>query len=163
MGSNLVGYHYCGPENFSEEALEKAKAYYDRLQTRRAEIQRELDAKADQTGEDWEENDPYVILLKEIFKELDTNEPAYMDDEAMDFSSAIHEYNNGEEFIYNLVAVWGGSGRDVSARTATVGGEKISIVFAGERTWGDSPDGMGFSLFRSIYAIPNMEEILGLF
>lgn len=163
MGADLIGYHYCGPENFSEEILEKAKAYYDRLLNRTLEIKRELDLKTELTNDDWEENDPYVILLGEIYKELDCPEPAYMDDEAMDFSSAIHEYNNGEEFIDNLVAVWRGSGRDVSARTATVGGEKISIVFAGERTWGDSPDGIGFSLFRSISAIPNMEEMLGLF
>jgi hypothetical protein len=159
MGAELIGYHYCGPKEFSEEVLNKASALYDRLRSRIAEVRKELDESVDD-GTDY---DPETKVLEELFKELNCNEPSYMDDAVIDFSSAIHEYENGEDFIQNLISVWRGSGRDVSARYATVGGETISIVFAGERTWGDSPSGAGYSLFRSISGIPGMENLLGLF
>jgi hypothetical protein len=164
MGADLIGYHYCGPKEFSEEVLSKASALYDRLRSRIVEVRKGLDDAGlliDQTTET--EYDAETIVLEELFKELNCNEPSYMDDATMDFSSAIHEYENGEDFIQNLISVWRGSGRDVSARYATVGGETISIVFAGERTWGDSPSGAGYSLFRSISGIPGMEDLLGLF
>lgn len=159
MGADLIGYHYCGPKEFSEEVLSKASALYDRLRSRIVEVRKELDESVD----DETDYDPETKVLEELFKELDCNEPSYMDDATMDFSSAIHEYESGEDFIQNLISVWRGSGRDVSARYATVGGETISIVFAGERTWGDSPGGAGYSLFRSISGIPGMEDLLGLF
>lgn len=159
MGADLIGYHYCGPKEFSEEVLSKAVALYDRFLSRI----RHFEELEDDTSDTYDVMDTYFSVLKEYYKEKGIESvPTYFEDDAMNLMQAMN-FDSGEDFTEALTMVWGGGGRDVSARYITVGEQSFSIVFAGERTWGDSPDGIGYQTFQAVSAIPGMEDLLGLF
>lgn len=40
-------------------------------------------------------------------------------------------------------------GRDLSTRWALIGGRKIEILFAGDMSWGDEPDGHGYNILKT--------------
>lgn len=62
----------------------------------------------------------------------------------------------------NLLKLWkDGKFRDVSSRLATVGGKQVAIVVAGDSSWGDEPDGLGYETLRDAYRL-GMLELLGI-
>ena len=53
-------------------------------------------------------------------------------------------------------------GRDVASRRQKINGVEVSIIFAGEMSWGDDPDGWGYVSLKALDTIGVLEDLEAL-
>lgn len=166
MGADLIGYMFKGPVTIEPAALEAAKkvaqkrvnainkfaqlyeayceATQDETQTPTASISAALDT---------------VAAMEEVTKDLpqklvpvefSAHNELYWD---RMMSEVEHLADiDVDELFTNIVDVWNdASARDVATRTFYEDdGTRYQVLFAGERTWGDAPDGLGYTTLNTV-------------
>lgn len=138
MGADLIAYTVIGPRK-----LNPSKALQKKILAHAANVIGA--AKQFQKDPDFDWGEDRFIKSFDV-EELD--EIAVLD---------------AEQVLSDLLALWdGGYGiRDATSRTVTIEGKKYLIVTAGERTWGDEPDGTGYCALRDSSRL-GMLDLLGV-
>jgi len=138
MGADLIGYMVIGPKKFDEYVLEKARAYLIRLQGQidlalnKGEITQELRELVDMSS----------------LGDLHESERSAIEDLDSRFD---------ESLIDEFLDLWKYGCRDSCCRPY----KDRQIVFAGEMTWGDTPEGTGYTILEAIEYV-GLYKILGL-
>lgn len=177
MGADLIGYMFKGPVTIEPAALEAAKkvararvnainkfaelyeaygdATQDETQTPTASISAAMDI---------------VAAMEEVTKDLpqklvpvefSVHNELYWD-RMMSEVGHLADIDVDELFT-NIVDVWNdASVRDVATRIFHDNeGERYQVLFAGERTWGDTPDGLGYTTLNTVAEL-ELLDALGL-
>ncbi len=50
--------------------------------------------------------------------------------------------------------------RDAATHFYTIGRRKVTLIFAGEMSWGDTPDGTGYQAIRALYRLGIGKKLL---
>ena len=144
MGADLIGYFLVAKEkNFSSILAARVDAYEKLLKN---DLKNIVDGKVP------------AKRAKELVKEseklgLETTEfDGMSDDEILQYVAEDME----------LAKDWalGGGCRDLAEGTFHVGGKAITIQFAGEMSWGDEPDGAGYTGLRALYRLGILGALL---
>lgn len=102
------------------------------------------------TAEELRANPGYGLLITEILGELGLSVVA---DHRDDTVEAI------VEIVDNFVGLWrNGDARDCAKREDPFDSE-VQIMVAGERTWGDTPDGDGFQTLRTAFELGIAQQL----
>jgi len=161
MGADLIGYFAKGPRTLSTQAFAAAVAEADRRLAwlRRAEAHLELDNDTKLiellAGCPWAERDAAHVPPEQIDTETLRIEIARL----CDMVGSVEELT-GEQAVKQFVESWPPLFRDAAHVVDPDCPDKL-IVFAGERTWGDTPDGAGFQLL-SRAGVLGIAPILGV-
>lgn len=134
MGAELIGIMFVGPTQFTKEQKDKAGEIYN------SEKKRLLDLVGEKIDDDG-------ARYYDVLHEDDAN-----------LLCALRSFDNADDFIEDLCRTWEGRYRDVYVRPYT----DKKIVFAGDRSWGDTPDGAGYTTLLALAYLPGIDEVLGL-
>lgn len=143
MGADLITYIVVGPETIvmTDEMLTKIKA---------SSVEMEEQVKQYLLDEGKTEGrEEFLEWYEDAF-----GEPPEDVEDASNHLSATNRLKVAEEFIKG----WPDFGRDTNVRFLN---EKEVIVVAGDMSWGDSPDGAGYTAIDYVYKL-KLDEILGL-
>lgn len=128
MGADLIGFFLKGPNMLDREKVQDA-------------IKRAERAKR------------YADLALNDFVAFDSAEPLeWLTDLGVEaFRNEEVDIEDPEQFVYEFIefweATWGSGVRDIAWRIDPDDSKQI-LVFAGERSWGDEPDGYGYQMFK---------------
>lgn len=116
MGADLTGAMIYGPRHIDT--------------SKRGEVIRETAAEIEDVIINTYDGD---LELNWLFGDIDRISPA-------DIKAIV------ERTTDNFIAIWHGQAmpRDLFGRNITVGNIEQTVLFAGERTWGDPPEGHGY-------------------
>jgi hypothetical protein len=134
MGADLIGIMFVGPTQFTKEQKDKAAEIYT------SEKKRLLDLVGEKIDDD---GSRYYDALHE--------------DDA-NLRCALHSFANADDFIEDLLGTWEGRYRDVYVRPYN----DKKIVFAGDRSYGDTPEGAGYATLLALACLPGIDDVLGL-
>jgi hypothetical protein len=141
MGADLVGYMLKGPRELDRDRFELARGIAANVigqagQARAAEL----------AGEDFEREDFDALDNMLIDLDCDLENIAELDPESA---------------LSDLVSVWEeGAERDLTTRIDPDDDEQ-RIVFAGEMSWGDEPEGFAYRTFRDADKL-GMLDVFGI-
>lgn len=141
MGADLIGYLVVGPSTLDEEKKSAVAALIDLWM----EKTKHLDEGADPNVRDIEMPDGRMMSL----------------DDLMDVTTVLSYWENGEKFVENLWAWWEKGSSDSASRLMP-GKKDRCILFAGEMSWGDTPEGWGYQVLDTIMHVPGLDELLGV-
>jgi hypothetical protein len=144
MGADLIGYHVKGPKHLDESKREAAEVKVARAR----ELQDALVRNEHENGRD---EAAFVAREEELWAQVCAEFPRMKDLEARDFAAAA----STTTLVDNLFDLWKNGSRDASMRDDPDDPTQV-MLFAGEPSWGDEPDGYGYVTLRDA-------EILGLF
>ena len=122
MGADLIGYLVTGPKR-----LPRGKTYRQALKHAEAIIEQ---VRAAETEEGYDRK-----KLPATHRKMDSEDL----DNILDLDA--------EQVLDDLYALWDGMCRDASMRTNPDDPKRV-LVFAGELSWGDEPDGTGYLALR---------------
>ena len=147
MGADLVGYLVIGPSKLDPDlrqtAIDKARTVIEVAKTL---TQEEFLGDRDDPNSRISgllRQYPWVDNLLEIF-------------EAEELDATVVD-RDPEKCVADLYEFWPGNARDAVAREL---GDGV-MVFAGEMTWGDDPQGFGYQTLKSAYYL-RLFEIFGI-
>jgi hypothetical protein len=130
MGADQIGFLLIGPADIPERRIAVARRHAARLKAA-AETQRNQRTKTQQA------------IYRELRQALKDYE-GYPDGEDLD-ARTQEVAAEGESVVDEMLDAWGGDQpRDVASRT--VGRQQI--WYAGDMSWGDTPDGEGYRIAR---------------
>jgi hypothetical protein len=145
MGADIIGYHVLGPPKLTRSLRSKAVKRINDMKEALEEICN------DEEAEDGPVPDDFIDLLKTpLFRHLSAQ---------TEFSdlSFIREVHDPGKLVDEFMNFWDDPCfRDATSRIFTVKGQKVKVVFAGEMTWGDEPEGWGYTTLKAA-------DYLGLF
>lgn len=144
MGANMIGYQSMYPVEFTAKEKKELNKHLD-------DVEKLLKTKnlAKFIAEEQDANGKYISQLNNLIptftSELDGRcvEEEDMEEFIKEFLDIIPDARRfiKEPFI---------EGRDVSSRRYTILGREFESVFAGEMSWGDEPDGGGYSTLKAL-------------
>lgn len=154
MGADFIGYMVFGPVDISKESITKAKEHVKRVKAALNDYHKE-------------EGQPEVNesrLQKKMDKLLKlAPDPAGYGadgyDEYIDALSAALSVD--EDPVASFLHFWNTGARDTISRKDPKN-RKRKVVCAGDQTWGDDPDGYGYTVLKSMSAL-GLFDILGLY
>ena len=155
MGADLLGYQTIFPVKFTEEELEKLNKYINRIDSFLS-----TPNLADLISKEESEDDTYLKQLNELVPEIAyaIEEMGYHDD-VEEIDSLINTFKDyipeAREFIEEPHICE----RDSSTRVIKLLGREIQIVFAGEMSWGEEPEGYGYEKLKSLDKLGILWEI----
>lgn len=141
MGADLIGYLVVGPNKLDEDKKSAVIALFDLW----AEKTKGLD----------DGDDPEAATI-----EMEDGRMASLDD-VMDITAVLGHWRDGAAFVEALWGWWDRGSKDSASREMP-GDPTRCIYFAGEMTWGDTPEGLGYELLDTIMHIPGMDALLGV-
>ena len=151
MGADLIGYLVAGPERIPDDdrTVEQIARRMDAFAARIDRLFRQEDAELS-GDEEW--------LLGELESLLDDETAGRLDPaaiaRAIDTAGVLPGGTDSTEALARfLVRAWNEllpNARDVAFRQMP-GDETRRILFAGDMTWGDAPDGTGYALLRVMH------------
>lgn len=137
MGADLIGYMVIGPREISldkvGEATTFAKNNIIKISNAATSI---LEGEEEVIDEAWASISEFDIQDYEINDYADFDEKS-----AEDYSARL---------VGDLLDFWKNGSRDSAYRDLPNGSR---VVFAGDQTWGDTPDGFGYQTLRKSEAI----------
>lgn len=141
MGADLIGYMYIGPAEISEERQQQALGYLNELSQ---EIKKAIDTQT----------------VPEQLKELAQNKVCDTDDteEVLDYLENCISLDDPQSTLDDILTVWHNGARDVVSRFID---KERRVVFAGDMSWGDSPQGFGYQIL-DLVSDTGLDGILGL-
>lgn len=176
MGANLIGYMMAGPTAIDPE---RAAQLVKQMMERRATLRR-LFASVVEQGEDAlsEADKPiYAIaagqlegagleLPDEFERVPDESDEEFAVCCADEVDRLLGEMGLNESsiaaFVEEFIGFWNGGGsRDSVGRDVRCGRETCRVIFAGEQSWGDEPDGYGYGLLKRA-ALSGLSDLVGL-
>jgi len=87
-----------------------------------------------------------------IIKKLDIPNGDYDNDLCeMDADMLLEAIRKDLELVEGFDEKFGA--RDMSWQNSTIGGKKVVFMFAGEMSWGDSPEGLGYETLRALWRL----------
>lgn len=157
MGSSLIGYMVRGPRVLNQEALDRAQHV---LETRISHLREAYDLYeptmvADGDGES---DEAQLDNLEDVFQ-------AYFPDAdwgfyGVELVTAVEEIlaTSPAELVGDLKALWAGSNASDCAYR-DYGDERV--MFCGDGTWGDEPDGVGYATLSKSVQL-GLAKLLGI-
>ena len=148
MGADMIGYHTMVPQKYTERELKELNSYRDNLEAlfKGADFIKTL---AKETHSD----EPILKQLNDMVPEFvhDLNNITYDEEDTGDLTSMVEEMiediKTAREFLKDPDI---DSARDTSMRCYTILGRKYTSYFAGDMSWGDSPDGEGYNKLKTV-------------
>jgi len=141
MGADLIGYLVVGPSTLDETKKDAVIALFDLW----VEKTKGLDEGDDPDLANIEMPDGRILSL----------------DDLMDTTTVLGHWRDGADFAENLWTWWVRGSRDCASREMP-GDKGRCILFAGEMSWGDIPDGWGYRVLDTILHVPGLDELLGV-
>ena len=133
MGADLIGYFCVGPKRLDDTPEKRAAAVARILAFSRA-------AAAWNDADSDESDDATRAAAGPLLAAFD-------DPGDVAWACDVSE-KDAHNLIDDLFAVWGGAGRDVACRSLPPGNVDDRAVFAGAASWGDEPDGYGYTTLK---------------
>lgn len=140
MGMDLIGFLVVGPAHLEEGKREEAKRHLQDLREKVESVQANLGE------EDYPED--YPDFLPKFSGDLETD----WDD--------LQDALENKSLVEDLFAVWEDGARDAACRIHP-GDESQAILFAGEGSWGQEPEGWGYTTLKHAYYL-GLWEIVGI-
>lgn len=143
MGADLIGYLVKGPVSFDEMAIAKAAS---KVQERNTVIQGYLDTYIAAGGDEADQDEISKTVsnkdFDDFFEWLFDKEGEVTEEGIRD---CIHQ--DPHKTVVDFIKSWSGEDyfRDISSRLDPDDPTKL-LVFAGEMSWGDEPQGGGYTL-----------------
>lgn len=148
MGADLIGYLVKVPRKFEEDRLNEARTHLklvlDTASTLKGAL---MDAKGDYENETVQN---LINRLNDLFE--------YSSNSIEDVEDVAEQVYEG--LVDDVLAVCAGRFRDCSVRDDPHN-ENFRIVFAGELSWGDEPEGAGYTTLKAADQI-GLFPILGI-
>lgn len=152
MGRDLIGIMYAGPVKFSDEDFSKAAETFQHYISSFKAFEASLN----------EIEDPEEVssLQEDFFSSINVL-PDDFEERWDSFDSAVSLFKTGEDFVSAIQHVWSGESRDVYYRDfSPTKDASFRVVFAGDSSWGDEPDGYGYRILKMINHMPDIMDIL---
>ncbi len=176
MGADLIGYMMAGPT-----AIDPARAaeLATQIIEKRATLKR-IFARVIEDGEDGlcaEDKAVYAVaagqlesegcdLPSELERSADESDEEFAACCGEEVDRLLADLGLGDAslaaFVEEFIEFWNGGGsRDSAGRDVQCGGETCRVIFAGEPSWGDEPDGHGYRLLKRA-ALSGLSDLVGL-
>lgn len=155
MGADLIGYQTMYPEKFDQDEKEKLLKFIKKIESFLS-----TPNLAELLTKESKATDPYYKLLNELVPYIayEIEEQGIQNDED-EIQCLIEEVLAGIEEGKSFLDFPNVSGRDSSDRVYVFGGRTFIAVFAGESTWGDEPEGSGYTKLKQLDRIGLLHEI----
>ena len=176
MGANLIGYMVAGPVAIDPHS---AGELTRQMMARRETVKRIFKQVVEQGEDGLSEADQATYaaaaatlegenceLPGEFERNPDESDEAFAACCDEEVERALAELGLSEQtlaaFVTEFVEFWNGRGsRDSAGREVQCGGETCRVIFAGEPSWGDEPDGHGYHLLKRAM-LSGLSDLLGL-
>lgn len=152
MSVNLVGYHAIGPANLNEKKKKRAIA---RLHAKQAMLRSVVEKLMSPgvSGADLERAESAIYkYLSDLWPDCDLDAFEYRH-EAADYILGL----DATQVVEDLFCCWHSGYRDTSWRVFGKNNQHRT-VFCGDMSWGDSPDGLGYTALHNAAALGLWEE-----
>ena len=149
MGADLIGFHLVGPVKVDRKLKKRAIQQVNGMSRATIELfDRHSPSYEDPTSEELER-----LIKGRYFQHLrGFQEWVYFDD--------VRFIKDTKKFVEGFMDFWDSpSFRDSTYRTYGKGKSQVKIVFAGEMSWGDEPQGLGYEILR----MAGMSGLLDIF
>jgi hypothetical protein len=176
MGANLIGYMVAGPVAIDPtRAGELTRQMMERRETLKRIFKRVVAQGEDGLSD--ADKTAYAAAAAtldgescELPGEFERNPDESEEDFAAccdeEVERALGELGLNEQtlpaFVTEFVEFWNGRGsRDSAGRDVQCGGATCRVIFAGEPSWGDEPDGHGYRLLKRA-TLSGLSDLVGL-
>jgi hypothetical protein len=176
MGANLIGYMVAGPVAIDPT---RAGELTRQMMARRETLKRIFKQVVEQGEDGLSEADQAAYAAAaatlegencELPGEFERN-PDESDEEFAgccdeEVDRLLGELGLGDAslpaFVEEFLEFWNGGGsKDSAGREVQCGGETCRVIFAGEPSWGDEPDGHGYHLLKRAM-LSGLSDLVGL-
>lgn len=153
MGADLIGYMGVGPAKLDKKLRDTAVRCAENI-VGQARYVLDIFEPAEGEAFNWAE---MLVEFPELEQRVQAT--AGYTDEYENTIDRIADLNP-EEIVESLFLVWDGNARDATSRLDPDDKNKM-IIFAGDRSWGDEPDGFGYRTLMDAEAL-GLADLFGI-